>query len=109
MERRYLPPTQSPRRHRAFCIRPETQNDFTVLPEESDDRDPDVAGTLFVNSANWLMGKRRVPEYATKEFGGDGFVRLAPLSGHTLLIVQKQAQIAPNWSDTLLSRSKELI
>ncbi|KAK1220512.1 hypothetical protein PQX77_016722 [Marasmius sp. AFHP31] len=51
---------------------PEFQNDYTVLPEESDDRDPNVESTVFVNPANWPMGKRRV-EYATREFGGDGF------------------------------------
>ncbi|KAJ8083231.1 hypothetical protein PM082_009103 [Marasmius tenuissimus] len=50
---------------------PEFQDEFIVLPEVSDNQDPNVDRVVFVHPANWPMGKRRA-EYATKEFGGDG-------------------------------------
>ncbi|KAL0564879.1 hypothetical protein V5O48_017158 [Marasmius crinis-equi] len=51
-------------------ICPSYQNNDSVLPEP--DTDPNVDTTVFVNPANWPMGKRRA-EYRTREFGGDGF------------------------------------
>ncbi|KAG7095942.1 hypothetical protein E1B28_006626 [Marasmius oreades] len=47
---------------------PAVQNDEAI----SEDVQDNIDTTVFVNPANWPMGKRRA-DYGTREFGGEGF------------------------------------